>query len=133
MSFVDYLELKTLDYLFGNVAFTPASILYVGLSTTAINDDGTGATEPSSGGYARVAVPNNSAGWSAASGGQKTNGTAIIFPTASAAWGNVTYFFISDASSGGNYYVAGSISPSQTVNQNDSPRFTSGDLTLSLT
>lgn len=132
MSFTNYLEAAVLDLVLGNVSFTPASPIYVGLSTTAINDDGSGITEPS-GGYARVAMPNNSAGWNAASGGNKTNGTAIIFPTASASWGQVTYFFIADGSGGGaNVWVKGSVNPSQTINQNDSVRFAVSDLSISL-
>ena len=133
MSFIDYLEGKILDMVWGNTAFTPASPLYVGLSTTTINDDGTGITEPSGGAYARVAVGNRETNsWPNAAAGIKQNGTAIIFPTATASWGNVTYFFISDASSGGNIYLSGSVNPSQSVGINDSARFSANDMTISL-
>ena len=132
MSLTDYAENKVLDAIFQNTALSPPSLYYIGLSTTTINDDGTGATEPSGGAYARVAVPNNSAGWSAASGGVKANGTAIVFPTATASWGNISYWLASDASSGGNLWIKGSIGPAQSIGISDSARFQIGDLTISL-
>ena len=133
MSFIDYLENEILDHIFSNATFTTASPLYVGLSTTTIADDGSGITEPSGGAYARVAVGNREANsWPAAAAGIKQNGTAIIFPTATSSWGNVTYFFLSDASSGGNIYLSGSINPSQSIGINDSARFSANDMTISL-
>ena len=95
---------KILNRYFGNVSDTVASTLYLGLSTTAINNDGTGATEPSGGGYARVAVVNNKTNWSNASNGILSNLTALSFPESSTSWGTVSHVFLSDTIGGAPIY-----------------------------
>lgn len=132
-SFVDYLENRALDHFFGGAASTPPATLYVGLSTTTITDAGGNITEPSGNNYSRVAVTNNSTNFPNASGGAKSNGTAITFPTASGPWGTVTDFFLSDNSSGGNIYVAGALTASKAVGTSDTVSFAVGDFDLALT
>ena len=95
---------KILNRYFGNVSDTVASTLYLGLSTTAINNDGTGATEPSGGGYARVAVVNNKTNWSNASNGILSNLTELSFPESFASWGTVSHVFLSDTIGGAPIY-----------------------------
>ena len=95
---------KILNRYFGNVSDTVASTLYLGLSTTAINNDGTGATEPSGGGYARVAVTNNKTNWSNASNGILNNLTELSFPESSTSWGTVSHVFLSDTIGGAPIY-----------------------------
>ena len=95
---------KILNRYFGNVSDTVASTLYLGLSTTAINNDGTGATEPSGGGYARVAVVNNKTNWSNASNGILSNLTELSFPESSVSWGTVSHVFLSDTIGGTPIY-----------------------------
>ena len=95
---------KILDRYFGNVSDTVASTLYLGLSTTAINNDGTGATEPSGGGYARVAVVNNKTNWSNASNGILSNLVELSFPESSASWGTISHVFLSDTIGGAPIY-----------------------------
>ena len=95
---------KILNRYFGNVSDTVASTLYLGLSTTAINNDGTGATEPSGGGYARVAVVNNKTNWSNASNGILSNLTELSFPESSTSWGTVSHVFLSDTIGGTPIY-----------------------------
>jgi hypothetical protein len=68
----------------------------IGLSTTAISDDGTGYTEPVGGSYARVTKANTNANWAVATAGSKINASDIVFPTATGDWGTVTHWFISD-------------------------------------
>lgn len=135
MSFTNYLELKLLDLLFSDAAYTIPATLYVGLSTTAINNDGTGITEPSGNAYARVAVTNNATNWPAATGGNpasKSNGTAVTFPTATGSWGTVVAFFIADASTAGNVLAYGSLTVNQTITTNDTASFAIGNLTITL-
>ena len=77
------------DSQFGAGAVTIATVTYApatwyfGLSTTTPNDDGTGFTEPSGGGYARVAKTNDATNFPGAqviSGEcRKTNGTKITW------------------------------------------------------
>lgn len=132
-SFADYLEDKTLDYILGGAAFTPAATLYVGLSTTTITDAGGNITEPSGNGYARMSVAQNQTNWPASSSGSISNGAAVTFPEATGAWGTVTDFFLSDASSGGNIYFWSALGTSKDVSNGDTLSFAIGDLTVSLT
>lgn len=132
-SFTDYLENRTLDHFFGGVASTPPATLYVGLSTSTITDAGGNITEPSGNGYARVAVTNNATNFPAASGGAKSNGTAITFPQASGSWGTVIDFFIADASSGGNILGYGTLTVSKAVTSGDTLSFAIGELDITLT
>lgn len=68
----------------------------------------TGASEVSGGAYARVAVA-----WGAASGGSVANSGAlsINLPASTTA----AYFGVWSASSAGNYYIGGALSPSVTT------------------
>jgi hypothetical protein len=94
------LQQKLLDHAFGGPSYTRATTLYVGLSTTEIMADGTGATEPSGGAYARVALTNDGTSWAAAAtdatAAVKLNAAAIQFPAATAGWGTISYFFVVD-------------------------------------
>jgi hypothetical protein len=58
----------------------------------------TGGTElTGAGGYAPVAMVNDSTHWPNASGGQKSNGVTLAFPTSSGAWSSAaTYFWLTD-------------------------------------
>ena len=132
-SFADYLENKVLDYVFNGTAFTPATPLYVGLSTTTITDAGGNITEPVGNNYSRVSVAKNTTNWPVSSGGAIANGVAITFPTASGSWGTVIDFFLSDASSGGNIYGYGTLTVSKAVTSGDTVSFAIGDLDITLT
>ena len=131
MSFSDYLENKTLDHILGGPDYTRAATVYVALFTSAPTDAG-GGTEVSGGGYARVAVTNDATNWPAASGGSKSNGTDIVFPTATADWGTVVAFAIFDASTAGNMLVWGNLTQSKAIYNGDTARFAAGDLTITL-
>lgn len=132
-SFADYLENKILDHVFGNTAYSTPATVYVGLSTTTITDAGGNITEPAGGSYARVSVTNNVTNWPNASGGSKSNGTAITFPTATGSWGTIIDFFIADASSGGNILGYGTLTVSKTVSSGDTLSFAASALTVTLT
>lgn len=132
MSFGDYLENKVLDHVWGNTAYSAPATLYVGLSTSTPTDAGGNITEPSGGNYSRVAVTNNTTNWPNASGGAKSNGTAITFPTASASWGTVTYAIIMDLASGGNMLAYGQLTTSKTIDAGDTTSFPIGDLDITL-
>jgi hypothetical protein len=129
----NYLINAVLNEAFGAVAFGAPATLYVGLSTTAINADGTGITQPAGGSYARVAVTNNTTNWPTVSNQQKKNGTAITFPTATASWGTVTWFFIADAASGGNILASGALTASKTIDNGDTANFAINDITITIT
>jgi hypothetical protein len=99
------------------------------LSTTTINIDGTGATEPSGGAYARVGYVN-SGGWTTPSIGTATNTGAITFAESTASWGTITYVFASDALTGGNIWWYDVLSPARTVASATTVLFAIGAVTI---
>lgn len=106
-----------LDQLYGSG--TPAT-LYFALFTSAPAADGTGGTEVTGGSYARVAVTNNATNFPAAASGQKSNGTAIVWPTATADWGIVTDLVVISTSSGaGTRYDWGALDTPKTILNGD--------------
>ena len=52
----DFLELKILDHVTGRTAYTKPSAVYLGLSTGDFTDTGSGSSEISGNGYARVCL-----------------------------------------------------------------------------
>jgi hypothetical protein len=145
LSFSDYLEKKILDHVFGVGTFTKPANLKIGLSTTPVNDDGTGATEPTDPAYAQVVVDNMiyDAGldvgfWlpavTATEGphegkGVKASAVAVEFPEAEQDWGTITHFFITD---GTNVLGSGHLAQSREVEEGDVVRFKAGELMITL-
>lgn len=125
----DYLENKILDHILGGVDFTRPATVHFAFFTIAPTDAG-GGTEVTGGGYARVAVTNNSTNFPTASGGSKSNGTAIVFPTASAGWGTVSHYGVFDAASGGNLLFHGALSAAKLVETGDTPSYPVGAMTF---
>lgn len=60
---------KIIDNIFGNIAFTPSTTYYLGLSTSTVNPTGTGVTEPVGGAYTRIPVINNKTNFTTAANG----------------------------------------------------------------
>jgi len=132
MSYCDYLEAKILDHVFGGNTFSQLEHVYVGLCT-GVDEDGTITGEPSGNNYSRVELDNDSDTWNAASGGSKTNTIAITFSEASGAWGTLTKFFISDASSGNtNTLGYGDLAASKTPTAGDVVKILAGQLAITL-
>lgn len=133
-SFTDYLEVSTLDLLFGATAFSPSATIYLGLSTTTIAEDGTNITEPSGNGYTRYSFSNNKTNWTSASGTPTalSNAVEFAFAQATGSWGTIIDFFISDASTAGNIYVYGTLDTARTITTGDTARFAIGDLEIQL-
>lgn len=129
MSKSDYLENEILDHILGGSDYTRPATVYVAIYTATPNDAG-GGTEVSGGSYARAAVTNNATNWPAASGGAKSNGSAITFPTPTAGWGTATSFGIFDASTGGNLLYYGNLSANKTIDIDDSVSFAIGALDI---
>jgi hypothetical protein len=137
----DYLENKLVDHIFRNRSYTVPSTIYVALFTAAPSDSG-GGTEVSGGNYARVQVGPSDSAWkstqgtttavaSSGTGGQTMNGSAIVFPTPSAAWGQITHFGIFDASTSGNLLFHGALASPKTVNNGDpAPQYNADALTV---
>lgn len=125
----NYLENKLQDHVLGGPDYARPATVYVALFTADPGE--TGATgEVSGGSYARAAVTNNSTNWPAASGGVKSNGTTITFPTATASWGTITHMAIFDAATAGNMLYHGALSASKTVGNGDTFDFPAGNISI---
>lgn len=114
MPFSNYLLTALCQLVYGNNAFIPPATIYVGLSTSQPNPDGTNVTEPNINGYARVAVINDSTHWhlapgQPATGERQSNAQQLVFPVALGDWGTVTWVVLYDALSGGNFLGYGQL------------------------
>ncbi len=132
----DYLELKLLDHVLGNTAFTQPSNIYVALFTASTGLEGnnpTGEVSTSGTAYVRQAVSFANA----ASGSCATDAT-VTFPVATAGYGTVTHVAIVDHASntnwgtGVNVLFYGSLSTSKQIDTNDQFIISSGNLTVTL-
>ena len=134
MAITTYQANKINDFIFGGTQFTPNSTYYLGLSTTAISSSGTGATEPSGGGYARVAITNNKTNFTVSSGGIIKNQTQFEFPESTTAWGTITYVFIADSptTGGGNILYYDALTNPRTVQTASILLFAINSMTLQL-
>ena len=128
---------KVLDLLFGQTALSNLSTMYMGLSTTTIQNDGTGATEPSITGtaYARVAITNNKTNWGTASAASLSNAVAVTFPESTASWGTITYVFLAAAGTAGvaDIWYFEALSTPKTVQTATTVQFAIGAITASMT
>lgn len=129
MSKSNYLEDAVLNHILGGVTmpFTPPATVYIGLFISAPTDAG-GGTEVAGGSYARAAVTNNATNFPAAAGGVKSNGTAVNFAAATAAWGTVVAVGVFDALSGGNLLYWAALTAAKTVQNGDQFSFSIGSL-----
>jgi hypothetical protein len=136
-SFTNFMELELLDMVFGGESYTIPSFFYLGLSKTAIDDDGTNITEPdSANGYQRVELTNDMTTWQIAEisegNGRKVNDIEIEFPEATADWGVIVDFFIADSLTGGNILGYGSLDEQREIIQGDIAKFLRETLIITL-
>jgi hypothetical protein len=98
------------DRFFGLTTLTPPSIYYLAVSTTAIQKDGTGLTEPTTDtAYARIAISNNKTNFSVSATSILNNLVEFTFPESTINWGTVTHWALCDAATGGNIWFAGEL------------------------
>lgn len=108
----------------------------VHLYNVAPNEDGAGGTELSGGSYAPVRHDPGSERWvkvGTQDGSGNTlfrNATAVAFPTATAAWGNVYAFGLKDQS--GILQFVAQLTASKTVAIGDAPTFLAGELEIAI-
>lgn len=132
-----------LKYNFGSVVYNPAlpPTYYIGLSSTAPTQAGSGFTEPSGSGYARVAVTNSATNFGPIAT-EPTSGYSIQniatapinFPISTGSWGaTLTYGGLFDSLTGGNLWLYGVLAPAITVSQsNVQVSFNTGQLVFSI-
>lgn len=106
---------QILDLNFGNVSYTPATNYWLALSTTSINQDGTGITEPTGGGYARMQIPNNKVSFTTSSNSTLSNAIEFTFAEATTDWNTITHFALYDAQTSGNMKVYGQLTSSRII------------------
>ncbi len=133
----NYLELKLLDHVLRNTAYTSPTTVYVGLflntSGNAVTnlEAGTLSDEvPNSNGYARVAAT-----FSAASSGSITTSGNITFAAANGGdFGTITHIAILDGNThgSGNVLFYGALTTSKTIQDGDTFQITTGNLTVTL-
>lgn len=132
MAITYYSGNRVLDLNFGQTSYTVPTTYYFGLSTTTIQIDGTGATEPSGGAYARVSLVNNKTNWGNAANASLTNATAVQFTESTTSWGTITYVGIWDAASSGNIWWYDALSPARTVASATTVLFAIGAITVQM-
>jgi hypothetical protein len=128
-SLTDYLEAQILNQLFGGVPYNTPNILYCGYMVGTASDAGAGA-EPNSGGYARVAITNNTANFPATSNQIKTNGSEILFPVATSNHGLVQSVGLFDSPSSGNLLLYFPLTAPINVSVGDAMRIPIGSMTV---
>lgn len=128
----DFLENSFLNLAFGATSYTPSGTLYVGLSTSTMNDDGTGLTEVTGLGYERVPITNDKTTWTVSTTGGLSNAIAFTFPQASSNWGTVTDAFIIDHAVTGNFYCQGALGTSKLISNEDTAQFPIGSFVITL-
>jgi len=139
----DYFANKLIDLIFRAQAYSMPANLYAAYTTTAPTNAG-GGTEPSVGGYARVAVPSTLSGWgptqgdlstdaSSGTGGRIGNRAAIIFPAPSADQGTAGWAKLMDASTSGNLMLWRALAQAKSVlSSGPAPRFPIDDFGITI-
>lgn len=115
---------KMLDHMFKGTAYSQPANLTLGLTTADPTATATlgGISEVSGGSYARQ---NVNTAFAAAVSGQKATNAAVTFPVATAGWGTVTHWFITD---GTDVIWMGQVGTASAVNNGDQAQFASGAL-----
>lgn len=124
----DFLENRLARHVLNGDAYASPATIYLALSTANPTDSGSGMAEPVGNGYARVALV---AAFTVV-GGDASNSSPILFPTATGAWGTITHFAIFDAASGGNMLVHGALASPVGVVTGTIFRFAAGDLDVAV-
>ena len=103
--------------ILGKIEFVVPDTIYMGISTTPVNNDGSGITEPSAAsGYARVQLPNNSNTWNTPVSGTVTNKIIIQFPELQTDSGTAVAYFLAEGSTGSAFW-ADSLSAPRVLSQ----------------
>lgn len=130
-----------MSWLGANTAMpSPPSTLYLALFTGGVPaDDGSGATECSTGNYTRLALTTGASGTGAGSvftltsptNGTMINNIDIVFPACSGAdWGSVSGWALFDAPTGGHMLVRGDMTPAANILIGDVFSFAAGDWSI---
>lgn len=131
MALTNFVKAMILDALYGGGELVVPERLYIALSTTEPNPDGTNFTEPVGNAYERVEVTNDSTTWECATVDNpsvKTNKIPILFPEATGGWGVITHWGIFDAPEGGNLLDWAPVFNPTSIGEGQQAQFRAGDL-----
>lgn len=132
-SFSNYLELKVLDHVFGDGAYTMPTA-YLALCTAVPDDTSTGATivEANYTGYARLII--NASDMSAAAAGSKTTTSALTFAACTAGSSTIIGFAVLDSITigAGNSLMWGTATSTVISTTQTPPTIASGGLVCTL-
>lgn len=99
--FIEKMRNGIIGLMFGRRVFNPPTEYWIGVSTVAINPDGTGIVEPNnSTNYRRVRILNSTTNFAVPANGKVTNLTKIEFPELNTECGSAKAYFISDTETG---------------------------------
>mgnify|MGYP006908242532 FL=1 len=126
MSFSNTFETHVLQYVFTTDSVTRPTSWYVGLFTADPTDTGSGATEISGNGYARVSASFT------VSGNAATTSAAVEFAAATGSWGTISHIGIFDASTGGNLIAHSALTASKAIANGDVFRIPASDIDITL-
>lgn len=130
MNVSNYLATSLLNQVFRNTNYTRPTTIYAALYTSNPTAADTGQ-EVTGGAYARQVVAF--AAPAAVSGIVTSKNSAdITYPTATAAWGQVTHLGLRDAATGGNLLYFGALSDPKSILANDIFKFLIGQISVDL-
>lgn len=128
-AFSSYVEDAIADWLDGTAMPAAPGTLYLALFTSDPQDDGSG-TEVSGGSYARQTMAITVGAPVVGTGTTISNTGNVVFPTATATWGNITHFGVFDAVSGGNLLLHGAWATAKLIDSSDTFAVSAGDLSV---
>ncbi len=117
------------EYFRGN-SVTPPAAVYLALYTTDPTDSDTG-TEISGNGYARQQILFSAP--AVVSGKtQIQNSATVTYPTATGSWGDVAYWGVRTAASGGQLLAYGAFTLTKSISQGDQLHIAINSVTITL-
>jgi len=123
-----YLEQKLLNHILLGEVYTPPDQLYLALFTADPGRLGSTTNEISDAAYARQPITFTAATDDPASGSYCQNTLDIVFPQATADWGEVSHGMIMDAATGGNGLYKGAFDVAKQVLEDDYYQIPAGEL-----
>ena len=120
-------------HLLRTATWSKPATIFIGLFTVMPGEDGTGGTEVTGGGYARIQCGPGDAYWTGpnAGDGVYSNTDVITFPAPSGDWGTILGYGLFSAVSGGTLYISKAFATSVTVNSGaGAPGFAIGAITV---
>jgi len=126
-----WLAEAALNHFFRNIPTTPPPQVFVGLYISSPTNENIG-TEVSGGNYARQRATFTAPVQTEAGKAQIANATEIIFPVATANWGNITHFGILTAATGGQLMAHGAVPVPREILSGDEAVYREESLTISM-